>query len=438
MLSAARIFGEGMVLQRGKRIPVWGEGAPGKEITVTLQGQETKTTVRPDGSWMVYLEPLMTSEKERMVIRCQDESLIFDHVAAGEVWLLGGQSNMEFHMRYDRDMAEEKSRCEDGLIRFFDYPEVSYPEQVEEADYWKEYGFWRPCKPDQLERFSAVGYYFAKELRRYLDVPVGLIGCNWGGTPACTWMDETHIRKGGGEVFLREYQKALDKLDKEAYEAAFRANPASYHTDLLADPISDLMLFGATMEELGAKLMEMGIDPQAVANYQPVIGPKYERRPCGLYESMLKPLSPYGLRGFLYYQGETDGDNHPECYKTLFPQLIENWRDLWKEGLPFYFVQIAPLEQWMQCVGKPYAMIREAQQHTADTVPLTGMASTSDVGMQWDIHPKKKRPVGERLAYLALHQVYGLDLVCEAPRLIGAERKKDKLILHFPGAEPGV
>jgi sialate O-acetylesterase len=283
-----------------------------------------------------------------------------------------------------------------------------------------------------------VGYYFANEWRRYLDVPVGLIGCNWGGTPACTWMDETHILKGGGEVFLREYQEALDKLDKEAYEAAFRANPASYHTDLLADPISDLMLFGATMEELGAKLMEMGIDPQAMANYQPVIGPKYERRPCGLYESMLKPLSPYGLRGFLYYQGETDGDNHPECYKTLFPQLIENWRDLWKEGIPFYFVQIAPLEQWMQCVGKPYAMIREAQQHTADTVPLTGMASTSDVGMQWDIHPKKKRPVGERLAYLALHQVYGLDLVCEAPRLIGAERKKDKLILHFAGAESGL
>lgn len=434
MLKTALIFGNDMVLQRDKQIPVWGTAEPGTEVTVSLQGRSATTRTGEGGSWKLLLDPLQTSFAETMTVTDGKETLTYTGVQIGEVWLAGGQSNMEFHMRYDADLAEELPHCQNDAIRFFDYPEVSYPGQIDEADYSREYGFWRRCDPEDLERFSAVGYYFAKKLQEQLSVPVGIIGCNWGGSPACAWMDEKHIKSGGGQDFLDEYNQAVDKLDLAAYDAQFRANPGNFHTDLLADPISDLFMFGATMEEIGAKLAEMGVDPAAMANYAPVVGPKYERRPSGLYESMLRPLAPYALRGFLYYQGETDGDTHPECYRTLFPALIANWRELWGEELPFLFTQIAPLEQWMACVGEPYVAIREAQQHTADTVPGTGMAGTADVGMRWDIHPKKKQPVGHRLALLAEKKVYGQQVLCDAPRLRGATAENGRLTLCFDHA----
>ncbi len=438
MLKTALIFGDRMVLQRGKEIPVWGTAAPGTAVTVTVQGKTAVGRTDERGCWKVMVGPLEVSPGETLTVAGGGETLTCTDVLVGEVWLAGGQSNMEFHMRYDADMAAEKESCLNGQIRFFDYPEVSYPGQIDQGDYGREYGFWRPCDPENLERFSAVGYYFAKELQQKLGVPVGIIGCNWGGSPACAWMDKAHLLAGGGKAFLDEYAAAVKDLDLAAYDAAFREDPMNWHTDLLADPIGDLMMFGCTPEEFAARLQELGVDPGAMENFVPMIGPKYERRPGGLFESMLTPLAPYGLRGFLYYQGETDGDTHPECYATVFPALIRNWRDLWGEELPFLFTQIAPLERWMQCVGEPYAQIRAAQQDAADTVPGTGMAVTGDVGMRWDIHPKKKQPVGLRLALQAENRVYGLDVLCEGPRLVEAVLCGDSLALGFDEAGDGL
>ena len=188
------------------------------------------------------------------------------------------------------------------------------------------------------------------------------------------------------------------------------------------------------MEELGADASES--DP---AEFQPVMGPKYERRPCGLYESMLKQVAPYGIRGVIWYQGETDGDCHPEVYKTLLPSMIRSWRALWKEEFPFLFVQIAPLERWMDCCGKNYVEIRKAQQHAAETIPDTGMAVITDVGMQFDIHPKKKQPVGHRLALLAENKVYGDgNVLCEAPSLKEIQVEEGKVVLTFDNAGDGL
>lgn len=168
------------------------------------------------------------------------------------------------------------------------------------------------------------------------------------------------------------------------------------------------------------------------------MGPKYERRPCGLYESMLKPIVPYAIRGVIWYQGETDGDCHPETYKTLFPALIKNWRQLWDEELPFLFVQLAPFGQWMASVGELYTQIWAAQQYTADTVQKTGMAVITDVGMKYDIHPKKKQPVGHRLALLAENKIYGIDVLCEAPLLKNIHIQDKKLVLIFENVGKGL
>ncbi len=436
MLKLALVFGNDMVLQREKPVPIWGTAAPGAEVNIQLQGQSISTKTDETGAWMAVFKPLQTSFDETVRISSANEEILLTDVQVGEVWLAGGQSNMEFCMRYDADMKEEVKVCQDDRIRFFDHPKVSYAGELDEVKFEK-YGFWRKADADNLERFSAVGYYFAKELERKYQVPIGIIGCNWGGSPACAWMSKEYIQKGQGQVYLDEYQEALRELDMGAYESFFQAHP-HHLTDPFADPIGDLLMYGCTFEELGSKLTEMGIEPPKMDGEMPPIGPRYARRPSGLYETMLSQLAPIALRGFIYYQGETDGDTHPECYRTLFPALIHCWRALWKEDLPFLFVQLAPLQQWGGCIGKPYAIIRKAQQETADTVPGTGMAVITDVGMQWDIHPKKKQPVGYRLALLAENKVYGDPVLCEAPTLIDVTVEDGRLILGFANAGEGL
>lgn len=440
MLQTALLFQDHMVIQRGKRVAIWGTADAGASVTLSIQGRMFDTAANEDGKWEIFCGPFDMSFSEEMIIVSGEECLVLQDVQNGEVWLAGGQSNMEFHMRYDADMEAEKNLCRNDNIRFFDYPEVSYAGQIDEADYGKNYGFWRKAEPDQLERFSAVGYYFAKDLQSKYHVPIGIIGCNWGGTPACAWMSQEAIAAGGGQVYLDEYEEAVRNLDPIAYEENFRSNPESWRVDQLASPLNDMAMLGCTEEEIGAKLLDMGIDLAKVdnASFVPVMGPKYERRPSGLYESMLKPIVPYTIRGVIWYQGETDGDCHPEVYQTLFPALIRNWRGLWGEELPFLFVQIAALDHWMVCDGTPYAEIRNAQQYTADTVSGTGMAVITDVGMQFDIHPKKKRPVGHRLALLAENKVYGDTVCCEAPTLSDAELEEGRLTLIFENAGDGL
>lgn len=440
MLKPAVLFQDHMILQREKSIPVWGTANAKESVTVSIQGQQKHTLADKKGKWCVEIGPLRTSFSETMTISSDSEGMELKDVQIGEVWLAAGQSNMEFYMRYDTDYTKETEVCDNDNVRFFDYPEVSYPGQIDEADYGKNFGFWRKAAPDQLQWFSAPAYYFAKTIQAKYHIPVGLVGCNWGGTPACAWMSEQAIHEGGGQVYLDEYRAAMENLDLAAYDENFRANPGNFRTDPFADPISVMLMEGMSFEEILKTLYGQAPDLSQMdfSAMIPAMGPKNETRPCGLYESMLCQVAPYGLRGILYYQGESDGDRHPELYETLFPALIRCFRALWNEELPFLFVQLAPFGRWMACVGEPYAIIRAAQQHTADTVPGTGMAVITDIGMELDIHPKKKKPVGERLALLSESKVYGEDTLCEAPTLISAAVENNTLLLRFKNVGDGL
>lgn len=167
------------------------------------------------------------------------------------------------------------------------------------------------------------------------------------------------------------------------------------------------------------------------------MGPFCERRPARLYRSMVCQVAPYGARGVLWYQGEAD-DERAELYHRIFPALIRSWRDLWGEELPFLFVQLAPFERWMACRGDRYPEVRSAQQWVADNVPNTAMAVITDCGSRWDIHPKEKRPVGERLALLAARYVYGEDVLCEAPRMKSAAVSDSRIDIRFDHAGDGL
>lgn len=313
------------------------------------------------------------------------------------------------------------------MIRFFNYPQVTYEGQLEDYNYCND-GFWRRCTAADLPYFSAVGYYFARDLQAALDVPVGIVGCNWGGTPACAWMDNSYLEDTDGAIWLREFEDAVKDLDMEAYKAAFRANPNNDRTRQLENPFN-------------IKIVKEGLSPEEQTQLLAMIpqmpepnGPWYERRPGGLYETMLKKVHPYAIQGAIWYQGETD-EKHPEEYKTVFSRMIRCWRDLWQEELPFLFVQLAPFGRWLACESDNYPKVRESQQWVSKAVANTWMASIGDAGMEWDIHPKDKLPVGHRLALLARGHVYGEALLCDAPELEYARKEGDQIILGFANAQ---
>lgn len=428
MLKTAMIFTDQMVLQREKKIPVWGTAEPGAKVSIRLDGLCGEATADETGTWKVELPPHAAGTSYEMVISSGEETITLVDICVGEVWIAGGQSNMEFLLGFEAHIDEVLAGDMMPGLRFFDYPEVAYEGQLEDYNYCHE-GFWRGCTVQDLPYFSAVGYYFGKNIGAALDVPVGIIGCNWGGTPACAWMDRKYLEGTEGEAWVDEYEEAVKDLDLEAYERDFLANPANDRTHELEKPEMELLMKIGLTPEQQIKFMEVN----SVAPLP--MGPRYERRPGGLYETMLKKVHPFAVRGAIWYQGETDADYHAAAYTAVFSQMIRCWRELWQEELPFLFVQLAPFRRWLSCNGLNYPVTRACQEQVSRTVPGTWMASIGDVGMEWDIHPKNKLPVGERLALLARGHVYGEALLCDAPEFVSAEKCGEEIVVSFAHAE---
>lgn len=168
-----------------------------------------------------------------------------------------------------------------------------------------------------------------------------------------------------------------------------------------------------------------------------IVGPYSERRPCGLYEFMLKNIAPYGIKGIIQYQGESDSP-HAEIYENIFSDLIDCWRELWKEELPFIYVQLAPFKEWLGEEGYNFPLIRKAQENLSNTKSKVYMISSSDVGMEYDIHPKQKRPIGERMAISALGNVYKNNILCEASRVEKAVIDDGKIKIYFKNSRDGL
>lgn len=434
MLSVAKVFQNHMILQRSKPIRIWGTAEPNTRVTAVLDAASVSVCADADGSWMLELPPQEAGVGSVLRIKSGSEQIELTDIAIGEVWLAGGQSNMEFHMKFDRDYDAVLSAGKFRDTRFFDVPEIAYDGEEKDFDY-SRFGLWRRATPEDLGYFSAVGWYFADRIGEELDVPVGIIGCNWGGTMASAWTDPAYLKNTEGDVWLKEYEDNLPR-DLNAYEAGFRANPNNNRTIMLDDPMNiKTMRDGLSWEEQAAFAQQIltmagAKDADELVNY----GPKSEQNPGALYHHMLKTVAPYSLRGVIWYQGESD-DRHPEVYATVFSQMIRCWRDLWGEELPFLFVQLAPFEKWLIASGKAFPTLRRQQEQVSKTVPNTWMATSGDAGMQWDIHPKCKKPIGQRLALLALGHVYGKDLLCDAPELLRAEKRNGDILLRFAHAE---
>lgn len=402
------LFSSHMVIQRDEPFVIWGEGKEGEQIQVSVQDKTMVTTVK-DGSWQVTFPPMEAQLGVIITVKGDIDTVVIEDVAVGEVFVAGGQSNMEFYMRYDAEYKEAVKDCENINIRFFDCPEVSYPKQEQDFDY-SRMGFWRECDPQNLEYYSAVAYYCARSLQKHLQVPVGMIGCNWGGTIASAWMSEEYVKKHG-QIWLDEYLQATKDLDIDAYKKKYRENPMNDRGNPFADPFGELMLKGISREEQ-LKWMESA-PPMDDDFFKP--GPFHPNKPGNLYENMLKKIAPYPVRGVLWYQGESD-EAHADIYKDVLGDMIDCWRNLWNRELPFFSVQLAPFGAWLESTGDKFPLLREQQQRLADEKNGVYLISSSDVGMQHDIHPKKKCPLGERMALSIRKYIFGENICCEAPR----------------------
>ena len=284
MLKTDRLFSDHMVLQRGKEIKIWGICTGEKSenpIKVSLSGKTVEAHRDESGKWTAVFPPLEADRRLTLTVENGTDRIEIKDVNIGEVWVAAGQSNMEFYMRYDADCITEKDQCENQDIRFFDVPEVCYPGQEDEYDY-SRMGFWRRCTPEDLEYFSAAAYYFAKKISRELDVPVGIIGCNRGGSIAGAWMSRKEL-KAHGQVWLDDYAD-MQETGKDLDD--FRKTPMADSGNPFADPINEEMLFGMTRQKQLEILEQM---PKELQDPKP----GFNNRPGCLYELMLKHV--YGM-----------------------------------------------------------------------------------------------------------------------------------------------
>ncbi|MCQ2417288.1 MAG: sialate O-acetylesterase [Oscillospiraceae bacterium] len=397
-MRAAAVFSDRMVLQREKPVTVWGDAEEGCEITVTLCGNRASAAVK-SGKWRVTLPPMQAAEHQRMVISDGTEQIVFRDIAIGEVWLCGGQSNMEFEIRNEKNGAALlQSLTPECGVRYYYTPKLSIMDAQSEAA--ERNTCWQTASEENAGAWSAVGLYFALEIAQKLHVTVGLIGCNWGGTSASAWVSRDVLEQHTAlQPYLEDYQNAVAGKSSEeliaAYDRYVTAQNQWYEKyNLLMQAHPD------TSWEDAQKIL-------GASQYPGPMGPKNECRPCGLYETMLQRICPYTLRGFLFYQGESD-DHRPETYEILLKALISCWRRDWGEpDLPFMNVQLPMFCYAGQAHLQNWSRIREAQMRVFQQVRNTGLAVIADSAEIDNIHPIEKSAVGKRLALQALCHVYG-------------------------------
>ena len=405
-----KVIGSHMVLQRGQELPVWGWAEPGERVTVTLGGKQAEATAAAGGKWLLKLPAMEAGGPHTLTVKGKNTVTVTD-ILIGEVWVGSGQSNMEWSVRGTTDGAKEIGAAKFPNIRLFHVPKrpSGNPEDDVNAS-------WRPCDPNSVQHFSAVLYFFGRELHTELKVPVGLIATSWGGTRIEPWTPP--------EGFM-----AIPKL--EGILKHVQAANANYRKAL-----------GGTLDQLEAWVPQarkaLAADAR-IPSMPHIAGHPLANAgaPTGLYNGMVHPLVPFAIRGAIWYQGESNrGD--AMMYFEKMKALIGGWRHVWKQAcpersrgsdFPFYFVQLAPFTYG----GDPLALplIWEAQTATL-AVPNTGMAVITDVGNLKDIHPRNKQDVGKRLSLWALAKDYGRkDLVYSGPLYKGMKIEGGKIVLSF-------
>lgn len=360
-VKPSSLFSDNAVLQQGMPVPVWGEARSGEKVSVTIQGK-TASATSEGGKWMVRLRPLKAGGPFTMTIK-GDNTIELRNVLVGEVWIASGQSNMQMSVASSANAQDTIANSADPMVHLITIPRQGTDEPLSNVN-----AQWVECGPRTTPDFSAVAYFFGRDLRKARDVPIGLISTNYGGTPAEAW-----TRRG-----------ALEEVPE----------------------LKHYVTGGNGRRDPG--------------------------RPMALYNAMIAPVIPYAIKGAIWYQGESNADRAWE-YRTLFTTMIRNWRTDWGQGdFPFFTVQLAP---FMKINPEPmdsaWAELRDAQLYSTVALPKAGMAVITDVGEENDIHPKKKGPVGARLALAARAIAYGERIEYSGPAYESIRVDGNRIRLRF-------
>lgn len=397
-LQLPMLYTDQMVLQRDQILRIAGKANAGEKVTVRIGEQEHTTEAGDNGQWEVWLDPLPTAGNPyTLTVATRRRKLSFKDVLAGDVWLCSGQSNMAF--RVDESIREERDEqkayaAQHPPIRFFDQKvrwetndtewDTSVMDSLNRLQYYQDTR-WTACNETTAARFSAVAFAFGRMLADSLNVPVGLILNAVGGSPTEAWIDR--------QMLEFEFPDILYDWKKNAFIQDWVQGRAILNTKKSANPLQ-----------------------------------RHPYEPCYLYEAGILPLDKYPIKGFIWYQGESNAHNI-EVHERLFPLLVNSWRNTWGQELPFYYVQLSSIDR------PSWTWFRDSQRWLLYQTPIAGMAVSSDRGDSLNVHPTRKKEVGERLARWALHQTYGFDLVPSGPLLRSAEFREGEAILSFDYAD---
>jgi sialate O-acetylesterase len=543
-----KLFADNMVIQRDKAIAVWGWATPNEKISLQFNRQNKSVTAGKNGKWTVSLAPESAGGPYQLVVKGKN-TLTIRNILIGDVWVCSGQSNMEWTVRNSNNAMEEISNGNYPTIRHIKIPNTVATSPQEDISA----GEWKVCTPADVADFTAVGYFFARNLTKELNVPIGLINTTWGGTHSETWTSREAFE--GSDEF-REMIAALPKLNLDSLARAKGAATVKAIEDLQGPlhrspasasawkenqyddsqwkkmPLPDIwehhapfnefdgvmwfrrsfqvgpgdagkngmlelamiddidntyvngVLVGTTRQynekrnyAIPSGVLKEGTNTIAVrvedtgggggiygdgSNMkitignvsQPLAGDWRYRvesiskntssigpnsYPTLLYNAMLHPLIPFGIKGVIWYQGESNAWRAYQ-YRKAFPLMINDWRKRWGQGdFPFYFVQLASFNagDGNSNAGSNWAELREAQTLTL-SLPNTGMAATTDIGDPHDIHPRNKQDVGKRLAAIALNRTYGKKMTDSGPVYQSMKKEGNKVRISFTSTGSGM
>ena len=402
------LVGDNMVLQQNAKVNLWGWASPNEKINIQLgwQTAPVQITANSDGTWKTTVNTPQGSEKKYNITIEATNKINLQNILVGEVWICSGQSNMYFPVGKEEktwktgvvNYEEEIKNANYPNIRIFTVLTKASPKPLDDVT-----GSWAECSPSSVKTFSAVAYFFGRDLYQKLNIPIGLISSSWGGTKAEAWTSQAVLEGNPDFLSILENDAKNEKLHQEKLE--------NYYANLKKERIinsNDL-----TKSELKK--------------------PKKEENKTSyvLYNAMLHPLVNYTIKGAIWYQGESNAEQ-AYLYRSLFPAMVKNWRSDWNQGdFPFYYVQITPHK------GQN-PDIREAQLLSLKNIPNSGMVVTTDVGNATNIHPIDKQTVGHRLALIARAKTYNeANLVYSGPIYNQMKIKKDRIQLFFDYADSG-
>ena len=440
-LELPTVFSDHMVLQREMTVPIWGKATAASAVQVDFAGQSVKTHADKTGAWRVQLSPMKASAESRVLtirVGVGDEQIEhqIQDVLVGEVWLAGGQSNMyrpfrmlvgdanqKSHQPVVEYLRNEVATANDGLLRQFRSAKVVSVDQPQ----FKGRGAWLKAVPGSVNEFSCTAYFFARELRRELDVPVAFLSCNLGGTKIEAWMPRESFETTGK---LKEYYRDQIADHDKAIAAWDNAHERAEYQKALA-----------AWKKKKATGKKAGREPR-----KPEAPQSSKHVPGTLYNGVIHPVATFGIRGFIWYQGESNSEHFPEEYGNRLVALVNGWRQAWGQGdnqndLHFFWCQLA---SYKTANDQPvaddnrYVLVKDGQRH-ALKLSNTGMAVLNDIGDATDVHPKNKIDAGKRLSLWALNRAYGQqEVVCSGPLYRDARVDNGKVVISFDHANGGL